>query len=101
MATVLNLIIRIAPSFLIGHVFISLLPKRENIARCFLHIVLFTISRDTFTPLGLWKIEARRSFYLRLPDNPIDLMLLTCRHVVVSIPQSLFTLSQPPAARHS
>jgi len=38
-------------------------------------------ARDTLTPVGLWEIETRSSFFLRLPEHPAALCLLTASSV--------------------
>ena len=71
-----ELVVRLAPALIAGFALLFLLPKRQALARCFVHIGIFAVIRDTFTPLGLWKFETRSAFYIRLPDHPAVLVAL-------------------------
>lgn len=83
MDAVLALVIRITPALVVGYSFLSLLPKTQQLTRCLVHIGVFAVVRDTFTPLGLWVIETHPEFVLRLPNDSVVLTALTLGSVLL------------------
>ncbi len=72
----LQYIIRLIPAMTVLGLFIFLLPRKSAEFRLAAYILLFVVTRDAMTPLGLWSFGSEGFFWMRFIGNPGMLFVL-------------------------
>ncbi len=87
MESLITYFIKITPAFILGIGLLGLLPKHLLPVRIFIYIFFFILARDAMTPLGLWKIDSKDFFWLRLSNDSLILISLAilCTGLVFTI----------------
>lgn len=72
----ISYLIRVIPGILLGVFLLLLLPKKQTAIRMIVYILLFVLTRDAMTPMGLWTFGTDGFFWLRFINDPIVLIIL-------------------------
>ena len=78
---------RILPGLVLGGACLVALRRRAPSVRIFVYILIFILTRDAMTPLGLWEFGATNGFWLRFTaPGPILIILgITSALIVVAM----------------
>jgi membrane protease YdiL (CAAX protease family) len=62
--------LRLLPGLALFIAVVALLPRRLLLLRAVLYILIFVLVRDLATPLGMWRLGAEHTFWLRFAADP-------------------------------
>ena len=69
--------LRLLPGLVLFIGVIALLPRKLLLLRSVLYILIFVLVRDLATPLGLWRLGAEHTFWLRFGADPMLLWMFS------------------------
>mgnify|MGYP006275895735 CR=1 FL=1 len=68
--------VRVLPGIVLAVFLLYLLPKKQTAFRMTIYILLFILTRDAMTPMGLWRFGKEGFFWLRFINDPLMLIVL-------------------------
>ena len=62
--------VRVLPGIVLAVFLLYLLPKKQTAFRMTIYILLFILTRDAMTPMGLWRFGKEGFFWLQMLPVP-------------------------------
>jgi len=76
-------IVRCAPGVCIGCSMLVMIPKNLHMLRMMIYIMMFVLTRDVMTPLGLWKLESYPVILFEFIHDPAILIFLAIASLII------------------